>query len=190
VSVWWRLRQWVYARPPVAVAGTVLALLIAGFAGWQSAHWLAADGAVQAVDTTVYEVKGASTVRLRGRRVVDHSMGRTRTVTLPSRSRTVVVVKGVTQIVPTATTLNRRVVVESRPLIIKTVTKTHLRTVVATRSVTQPGGTVTVTQTQREPAQTEFVTQVPPGHARPTETVTVTVTQAAVTVTVTTSRGH
>jgi hypothetical protein len=187
VSVWWRLRQWVYARPPVAVTGTVLALLIAGLAGWQSAHWLAAGGAAQAADTTVYEVKAASTVRVEGRRLV----GRTRTVTLPGLTRTVVVVKGVTRIVRTATVLNRGAVVKSRLPISKTVTRTNLRTVVATRSVTQPGRTMTLTKTQREPAQTEVVTQlVPPGHARPTETVTVTVTQAAVTVTVTTSKGH
>jgi hypothetical protein len=188
MGVWWRLRQWVYAHPPVAVAGTILLFSIVGFGGWQSSRWFASDGAAQASETAVYGVKAASTVRVEDKNggIVDHTVGRTRTVTVPGQAHTVVVVKGVTRVVPTTRIRNGRVVTETRPAIVKTVMRAE--TVVKTRTVTEPlDRTVTVTQTQ-----TEAGTQIPPGHARQTVTVTVTqtVTQAAVTVTVTTSKGH
>jgi len=183
-EIWWRLRQWIYARPVVAVGAAVLALLVAGVAGWQSARWVTGDSAAEAAGVTVYQVKGARTIRIEGERprVVSHIVRRTRTVTLPSRSHTMFVAKGVTRTVPATTTRTVRVVVERRPrVIVRTVTAAGAGTVVMTRTVTQPlGHTVTVTQT-------EAGTQVPPGHLRP---VTVTVTQTATTVTVTTSRGH
>jgi hypothetical protein len=190
LSVWWRLRQWIYARPRVAVGAAVVALLVAGVAGWQSARWITGDGATQAAGVTVYQVKGARTIRIQGERprVVSHIVWRTRTVTLASQSHTMFVAKGVSRIVPTTTTMTVRVAVERRPRVIaRTVTAAGARTLVVTRTVMQPlGGTVTVTQT-------EGGTQVPPGHLRPltvTVTQTQTVTQAATTVTVTTSRGH
>jgi hypothetical protein len=196
MGVWWHLRQWVYARPRVAAAGAVALLLLVGFGGWQSARWFASDGAAQAADTAVFGVKAARTVRIEDKngRVIDHIVGRTRTLTLPGQGHTVVVIKGVTRVVPTVRIRNGGVIVETRPGIVKTVTNVYAQTVVKTHTVTQLlDHTVTVTQTQVQPAQTEAAgTQIPPGHARPTVTVTVTqtVTQAAVTVTVTTSKGH
>jgi hypothetical protein len=180
MGVWWRLRQWVYAHPPVAVTGAILLFLIVGFGGWQSARWLASDGTTQPTVTTLSGVKAARTV------LIDNKNGRivarTRTVTLPGQDHTVAVVKPVTRVVPT-TMANGGVVTETRTAI-KTVTNTQSQTVVRTRTVRQfLDRTVTVTQTR-----TEAGTQIPPGHVRPT--VTVTVTQAAVTVTVTTSKGH
>lgn len=190
LSVWWRLRQWIYARPRVAVGAAVVALLVAGVAGWQSARWITGDGAMQAAGVTVYQVKGVRTIRIQGERprVVSHIVRRTRTVTLASQSHTIFVAKGVSRTVPTTTTRTVRVAVERRPRVIaRTVTAAGAGTLVVTRTVTQPlGRTVTVTQT-------EGGTQVPPGHLRPltvTVTQTQTVTQAATTVTMTTSRGH
>ena len=194
MGVWWHLRQWVYARPRVAAAGAVALLLLVGFGGWQSARWFSGDGAAQAADTALYGVKAARTVRIldKNGRVVDHTVSRTRTVTLPGQGHTVVVVKGVTRLVPTTTIRNGRVITETGPAITKTVTNVDAQTVVKTQThtVTQRlDRMVTVTQTQTEAAGT----QIPPGHVRPatvTVTVTQTVTQAAVTVTVTTSKGH
>ena len=194
MGVWWHLRQWVYGRPRVLAAGAVALLLLVGFGGWQSARWFSGDSAAQAADTALYGVKAASTVRIQDRngRVVDHTVSRTRTVTLPGQGHTVVVVKGVTQLVPTTTIRNGRVITETGPAITQTVTNADAQTVVKTQThtVTQRlDHTVTVTQTQTEAAGT----QIPPGHARPTTvtvTVTQTVTEAAATVTVTTSKGH
>jgi hypothetical protein len=188
MGVWWHLRQWVYGRPRVLAAGAVALLLLVGFGGWQSARWFSGDGAAQAADTALYGVKAASTVRIEDKngRVVDHTVSRTRTVTLPGQGHTVVVVKGVTQLVPTTTIRNGRVITEIGPAITKTITNVDAQTVVKTQTQTH---TVTQTQTQTEAAGT----QIPPGHVRPTTvtvTVTQTVTQAAVTVTVTTSKGH
>jgi hypothetical protein len=155
---------------------------IMGFAGWQSAR-LFSDGAAPAADTAVYGVKAARTVRIPD--TDGPVVGRTRTVTLPGQGHTVVVVKGVTRLVPTTTIRNGRVIVVTRPAIVKTVTNVHAQTVVTTRTVTQRlDHPVTVMQTQTESGP------LPPGHARTTVTVTVTVTQAATTVTVTTSKGH
>jgi hypothetical protein len=196
MGVWWHLRQWVYARPRVAAAGAVALLLLVGFGGWQSARWFASDGAAQAADTAVYGVRAARTVRIEDKngRIIDHTVARTRTVTLPGQGHTVVV-KGVTRVVPTTRIRNGRVIIETRPAIAKTVTDIQAQTVVKTHTVTQLlDRTVTVTRTQIQPAQTEAGTQIPPGHIRTAVTVTVTqtqtVTQAAVTVTVTTSKGH
>ena len=190
MGVWWRLRQWVYAHPPIAVAGAILLFLIVGFGGWQSSRWVASGSAGQGSVAAVYGVKAASTVRIeyKNGRIVEHTVGRTRTVTVPGQGHTVVVIKGVTRVVPTTKIRNGRVIIETRPAIAKTVTDVRAETVVKTRTVTQPlDRTVTVTQTQAEAG-----TQIPPGHARQTVTVTVTqtVTQAAVTVTVTTPKGH
>jgi hypothetical protein len=193
MGVWWHLRQWVYGRPRVLAAGAVALLLLVGFGGWQSARWFSGDGAAQAADTALYGVKAARTVRFQDKngRIVDHTVSRTHTVTLPGQGHTVVVVKGVTRLVPTTRIRTGRVITETAPAITKTVTNVDAQTAVKTqtRTVTQRlDRTVTVTQTQ-----TEAGTQIPPGHVRPatvTVTVTQTVTQAAATVTVTTSKGH
>ncbi|MDT5050568.1 MAG: hypothetical protein QOG75_6480 [Mycobacterium sp.] len=181
MRVWWHLRQWIYAHPPVAVAATILLFLLVGFGGWQSARWFASDGAAQAANSLTYGVKAASTLR------IEDKNGRlvgTRTITLPGQGHTVVVVKAVTRVVPTTMVRTGGVVTETTPGIVKTVTIASAQTVVTTRTVTHAlDRTVTVTQTR-----TEAGTQIPPGHIR--STVTVTVTQAAATVTVTTSKGH
>jgi hypothetical protein len=196
MGVWWHLRQWVYARPRVAVAGAVGSLLLVGFGGWQSARWFSGDNAAQAADTAMYGVKGARAVRIEDKsgRVIDLTVTQTRTVTLSAQGHTVVV-KGVTSVAPTTSVRNGRVITETRPAIAKTVTKVDAQTVVKTHTVTQLlDHTVTVMQTQVQPAQTAAGTQIPPGHARMTVTETVTqtqtVTQPAITVTVTTSKGH
>jgi hypothetical protein len=189
LSVWWRLRQWIYARPLVAVGAAVLALLVAGVGGGLSARWMTGDGAAHAAGVTVYQVKGTTTVRIRSgrQRVASHVVRRTRTVTLPRRSSTMFVAKVVSRTVPASTTRTVRVVERKPPVIARTVTATRDQTIVTTRTVTQPlDRTVTVTQTA-------VGTQVPPGHTRPvtvTVTQTQTVTQAATTVTVTISKGH
>jgi hypothetical protein len=194
MGVWWHLRQWVYGRPRVLAAGAVALLLLVGFGGWQSARWFASDSPAQAANTAMYGVKAARTVRIQDRngRVVDHTVSRTRTLTLPGPGRTVVVVKGITRLVPTTTISNGRVITETRPAVTKTVTNVDAQTVVKTQThtVTQRlDHMVTVTETQTEATGT----QIPPGHVRSatvTVTVTQTVTQAAATVTVTTSKGH
>jgi hypothetical protein len=192
MGVWWHLRQWVYGRPRVLAAGAVALLLLVGFGGWQSARWFSGDGAAQAANTALYGVKAARTVRIQDKngRIIDHTVSRTRTVTLPGQGHTVVVVQGVTRIVPTTKIRNGRVITETGPAITKTVINVDAQTVVKTHTVTQRlDRTLTVTQTQTEAAGT----QIPPGHVRPatvTVTVTQTVTQAAATVTVTTSKGH
>jgi hypothetical protein len=194
MGFWWRLRQWVYARPPVAATGAVLLLLLVGFGGWESAHWSAGDDASRAADAAVLRVKAARTLRVEGQkgRVIADGVGQTRTVRLPGRARTVVVTAGVTRVVPARS--RSRVVTIARAA-------TQTRTLVVTRTVKQlvdrtqtVTHTQTVTQTQPESGQGDNTDRVPPGHARPTGTVTVTqtqtVTQAAVTVTVTTPKGH
>jgi hypothetical protein len=189
MGVWWHLRQWVYGRPRVLAAGAIALLVLVGFGGWQSARWFANGGDAQAVNTALYGVKAARTVRIvdKNGRIVDHTVQQTRTVTLPSQSHTVLVVKGVTRVVPTTRIRNGPVVVVTRPAILKTVTDVHEQTAVMTRTITQRlEHTVTVTQTQTEAAGP----QIPPGHARTTVTVTVTQPATTVTVTVTTSKGH
>jgi hypothetical protein len=180
MGVWWHSRQWIYAHPPVAVAGVILLFMAVGFGGWQSARWFAGDGTAQAAGTTVYGVKAASTVRIEGKN--GRIVARTRTIARPGQ--TVVVAKPVTRVVPTTIVRNGGVVTDPSAAITKTVTNVHSQTLVETHTVRQfLDRTVTITQTQ-----TETGTQIPPGHLRPT--VTVTVTEAAVTVTVTTSKGH
>ena len=192
MGFWWRLRQWVYARPPVALAGAVLVFLMVGFSGWESARWFSDDGAVRAADTGPHQVAAAKTIRIKGKdgRVINHVVRRTRTVTTPGLPDTVVVTKDVTRVAPT-------VLVRKGT---KTVTdvRTRTQTVVKNHTVTQIINNTQTTQTQALAAQDEGRTQTPPGHAdtvakgRSTDTVTVTQTQtqAAVTVTVTTSKGH
>jgi hypothetical protein len=174
MSVWWHLRQWVYAHPPVVAAGAVVLFLLVGFSGWASARQLSGSDAAQTTDTALYRVTVAKTVRVKGKngRVVNHVVRRTRTIA------------GVT--------------VKAKPVLIaKHVTDVQTQTVVKTRTVRQlinNTQTITRTLTQQAPAQNQ--TGPPPGKGRPTATVTVTVTrtqtvtQAAVTVTVTTSKGH
>jgi hypothetical protein len=189
MGVWWRVRQWVYARPPVAAAALVGLLLLVGFGGWESAHLVSADGATQASEATL-QVAGAKTVLVArdDGRVVTRVVRRTRTVAAPGRTETVVLNEPVTRFMP------RTVLVRQAA---KTVANARTQTVVRNHTVSQ---TITEAQTVRQ-----TVTLAPqetgagPGggnvaRPRPTVTVTVTqtqtVTQAAVTVTVTTSKGH
>jgi hypothetical protein len=169
MSVWWQLRQWVYAHPPVAGAGLVAVLLLVGFGGWASAK-LSSDDTTQAAETALYRVTVAKTVQVTGQngRVVNHVVRRTRTlagVTVKGKAKPVVVAKHVTDV--------------------------HTKTVVRTRTVRQLiGSTQTITRTLTQQAPAESKAGPPPGKGRPTQTVTVTVTQPAVTVTVTTNKGH
>jgi len=169
MGAWWHLRQWVYARPPVAAVGAVLLFLLIGFGGWESATHFSGNEVAQIAETAPDRVTVvrtvARTLRISGKsgHAVSHFVTRTRTL------------GGVT--------------VRVRPApVAKTVTNVQMRTVVRSRTVTQRvNGTQTVTQTRTETVQNGKA--VPPGHGRPVVTVTVTRTQT-VTVTVTTSKGH
>jgi hypothetical protein len=175
MSDWWRLRQWVYSRPPVAAAAAVVVLLLVGFGGWASAQQFSSgDTTPTAGKTALYRVTVAKTVRVKGKngRVVNHVVRRTRTLaglTVKARAKPVVIAKHVTD------------------LRTQTVVKTHI-----VKQVIGNTQTITRTVTQQVPAENK--TSPPPGKGRPTQTVTVTVTQTvtqpAVTVTVTTNKGH
>jgi hypothetical protein len=173
MSVWWNLRQWLYAHPPFAAAGAVAVLLLVGFGGWASAQF-SSDDTTQTAETALYRVTVAKTVHVTGKngRVVDHVVRRTRTlagVTVKGKAKPVVIAKHVTDV--------------------------HTKTVVKTHTVRQlivSTQTITRTLTQQAPAGSK--TGPPSGKGPPTQTVTVTVTQtvtqSAVTVTVTTNKGH
>jgi hypothetical protein len=175
MSVWWQLRQWLYAHPPVAAAGAVAMLLLVGFGGWASAQFSGPD-ATQTAETALFRVTVAKTVHVTGEngRVVNHVVRRTRTlagVTVKGKAKPVVIAKRVTDV--------------------------HTKTVVKTQTVRKLiGSTQTITRTVTQQAPAENKTGPPPGKGRPTVTVTVTVTrtqtvtQPAVTVTVTTNKGH
>jgi hypothetical protein len=189
---WWRLRQWVYARPPVAAAGAVLLLALVGVGGWESARRLSDAGAGQEiVETARHQVAGAQIIRVQadvGQSV--RVVRRTRTVSAPGRTNTVVVTRSITQVVPTVVVRNHG----------KTVTAERTRTVVARRITTRTvGETQTIRETVTAAAQGGGPPQTPPGQvgrSRSTQTVTVTQTRTVmqpavtVTVTVTTSKGH
>jgi hypothetical protein len=194
MGVWWRLRQWVYARPPVAATVAVALLLLVGVSGWESARLFSDDGVAQASDAGTRQVAAATTIRVKGEdgRVITHVVRRTRTVVTPGRTKTVVFNKPVTRVVP-ITVLVRKAA--------KTVANARTQTVVRNRTVLQTiTDAKTIRQTVTLATQDVGPTQTRPEHAgatakpRPTVTVTVTqtqtVTQPAVTVTVTTSKGH
>jgi hypothetical protein len=197
MGFWWRLRQWVYARPPIVAAGAILLFLLVGFSGWESARWFSEDGVTKATSTVLYRVTATKTLRVKGKNVpvINHFITRTRPARRPNQRVAVVVTKDVTRVVPTTQIRNDRITLEARPVMsAKTVTNVQTQTVVKTHTLTQLiNNTQTVTQTQTQPAPTEGPTRIPPGHSRPTNTVTViqtqTVTQAA-TVTVTAPKGH
>jgi hypothetical protein len=189
MGVWWRVRQWVYARPAVAAAAGVGLLLLVGFGGWESAHLVSGDGAAHASDAATLQVAGAKTIRVAGDDgpVITRVVRRTRTVVTPGRTKTVVFNKPVTRVVP------RTVLVRQAA---KTVADARTQTVVRNHTVSQ---TVTYAETVRQtvtlaPQETGAGRGGNVAKPRPTVTVTVTqtqtVTQAAVTVTVTTSKGH
>lgn len=165
MSVWWNLRQWVYAHPPVAAAGAVAVLLLVGFGGWASAQQFSGHDTTQTAETALYRVTVAETVRVKGKngRVVNHVVRSTRTlagVTVEGKAKPVVIAKRVTDV--------------------------HTKTVVKTHTVRKLiGSTQTITRTVTQQAPAENKTGPPPGKGRPTDTVTVTVT-----VTVTTNKGH
>jgi hypothetical protein len=173
MGVWWHLRQWVYARPPVAAAGAVVLLLIVGFGGWESARQLSSDEAAPTGSNVTHRVTVAKTLRIKGKdgHVVNHVIVRTRT--------------------------RNGVTVKATPAVIaKTVRsiRTETQRAIRNRTVTHVINavrTVTFTQTRTQTVQSQNRSGIPPGHDRPivTVTVTVTVTQP-VTVTVTTSKGH
>jgi hypothetical protein len=167
MSPWWHLRQWVYARPPVAGAGALVLLLLVGFGGWATARQFSRDEAAPSGRSVTYRVTVAKTLRVKDKngRVVNHVILRTRTR------------DGIT--------------VRAKPAVIaKTVrsVQTQTQRVVRNRTVTHVINAVrTVTQTRTQTVQGQNHNVVPPGHDRPVVTVTVTV---PVTVTVTTSKGH
>ena len=170
MSVWWHLRQWVYARPPVAAAGAVVLLLLVGFGGWASAQKFSGSDATQPAHTALSQVTLVKTVRVHGKqgRIIHHVVLRTRTLD--------------------------RVTVKPEPVpIAKDVAHVTTQTVVKTRTVRQPiNNTRTITQILTRQAPAENQTGPPPRRGRPT-TVTVTRTQTVtqtVTVTVTTPKGH
>jgi hypothetical protein len=176
MSIWWHLRQWVYAHPPVAAAGAVAVLLLVGFGGWASAQQFSDSDATRTAETALYRVTVAETVHVKGKngRVVNHVVRRSRTlagVTVRGKATPVLVAKHVTDV--------------------------HTQTVVKIHTVRQLiSSTQTITRTVTQQVPAENKTGPPPGKGRPTETVTVTVTrtqtvtQPAVTVTVTTNKGH
>src|SRR6266545_7309962 len=147
MSVWWHLRQWLYAHPPVAAAGAVAVLLLVGFGGWASAQFSGHD-AMQAAETALYRVTVAKTVHVTGEngRVVNHVVRRTRTlagVTVKSKAKPVVIAKHVTD--------------------------AHTKTVVKTHTVRQLiGSTQTITRTLTQQVPAENNTGPPPGKSRPT----------------------
>ena len=170
MSVWWHLRQWVYARPQVAAAGAVVLLLLVGFGGWVSAQKFSGSDATQTAHTALSQVTLVKTVRVHGKqgRIIHHIVLRTRTL--------------------------ERATVKPKPVpIAKDVTHVTTQTVVKIRTVRRPiNNTQTITRIVTQQAPAENQTGPPPGRGRPT-TVTVTRTQTVtqtVTVTVTTPKGH
>lgn len=188
MGAWWHLRQWVYARPRVAVAGIVLSLLVVGLGGWEIARWLPVG---QQTDSTLYRTTTTATtltVVHTNEPVIDHVIVRTRTVRAPLQRPTAQITKGVAH--PALAQIRRTgdAVGTRRSEQIKTVKNIQIHTVERTHTVTQLV-TTTLLATETQTAQ-----QVPPGHVRPTTTITVTetrtVTPPPVTVTVTTTKGH
>jgi len=165
MGAWWHLRQWVYARPPVAAAGAVALLLIVGLGGWESARQFSSDEAAPSGRSVTYRVTVAKTLRIKAKngRVVNHVIVRTRTRDGGTvRAKPAVIAKTVRSV------------------------QTQTQRVVRNRTVTHVINAVrTVTQTRTQTVQGENHKGVPPGHDRPIVTVTV-----PVTVTVTTSKGH
>jgi hypothetical protein len=186
MGAWWRLRQWVYARPRVAVAGVVVSLLAVAFGGWESARWVRV---AQEADSTLYRTESIRTLTdaHTNERVIDQVIVRTRTVRGPIQDRTVVITKSVTRTV-SAQIRRGGGAVGTRSGRIRTVTTIQTRTLERTHTVAQLV-TTTLLATETQPAQ-----QIPPGHVRPTTTVTVTqtrtVTSPPMTITVTTTKGH
>jgi hypothetical protein len=169
VSVWWHLRQWVYARPQVAGVGAVLLLLLVGFGGWESASHFSGNEVAQIAETVPHRVTVVRTVAVTHRIGGKNGQAAGDVVT---RTRTV----GGVSIGATPTP------------VAKTVTNVQTRTLFRSRTVAQRVlGAQTVTQIRTQTVQNGNA--VPPGHARTVVTVTVTRTQT-VTVTVTTSKGH
>jgi hypothetical protein len=167
MGFWSRLQQWLYARPRVAVAGSIVLLLLAGAAGWESSR-LASPAATQVVVEPRGGVAGAQARMIQVEAAagpVTRVVHRTRTITTPGATETVVRRGTRTRTVHATQTIREVVTVAA--------TKTVARLVHASAAVTRPTRTVTVTRLQ-------------------TETLSQTVTQPPVTVTVfvTTTHGH
>jgi hypothetical protein len=206
---WWRLRQWVYARPPVVGMIVVVLLSLVGVSGWASARWVTDEEAGQKTAVVVKRTTLAKTVYLAekagraGRRSpapsqLAEASDRAQTVVVTERvPRPVYVVRGVTHVVTTrgapltVTSVLRRTVFDNR-----TVTRVATNNVTVTRVQTQPvqrvaTKSVTVTRIESQLAQavatnTVTVTRV---QTQPVQRVaTKTVTQAFATNTVTVTR--
>ena len=153
MGVWWRVRQWVYARPPVAATALVGLLFLVGFGGWASAHLVSGDGATQASEATL-QVAGTKTIRVArdDERVITRVVRRTRTVAAPALAKVAADVAAEGQTITEAQTVRQTVTLapqeegagrgggnvgRPRPTVTVTVTQTQ--------TVTQAAVTVTVT---------------------------------------------
>jgi hypothetical protein len=188
MGTWWRFRQWIYARPRIAGGAAAVVLSVIGFSGWASAriatHSERPQSRVAVQRTTVVRTIAVRHRAGRGSDVV-------RTLSGPVRTRTVVVTRRVTRVVPTMQ-VRTRLVALPPSTVVKTITAVERQTAPSGQTVTRiVTTTVTHTATQSQPAETIVHTvTTPPGHATSTgrETRTVTVTVATVTVTV--PKGH
>jgi hypothetical protein len=192
MGTWWRLRQWVYARPPVMGVLVVVLLSVVGTSGWASAR-LVTDDVGQKTAFVVKRVTLAKTVRVgqTAGSAGSRSPTPTQLVEASHRAQTVVVTERVPRVLSVVRTVSRVVTTGGTP---STVTHVRTRTVFDTRTITRLAAqTATVTRFETQPAETVVRTvTTPSGHAstngRETQTVTVTVATATVTVTVT--KGH
>jgi hypothetical protein len=167
MGLWSRLQQWLYARPRVAVAGAIVLLLLAGAGGWESSR-LASPAATKAAVEPQGGVAGGQARMIQVEAAagpVTRVVKRTRTITTPGPTKTVIRRRTRTRTVRNTQTIREVVTVAA--------TKTVAQLVHSPAAVTRPTPTVTVTSMR-------------------TETLSQTVTQPPVTVTVfvTTNRGH
>jgi hypothetical protein len=170
MSLWWRSSQCVYSHPRIAATGAALLLLGVGAGGWESARRITPANAPEPVAGGSHNVvAGAQMIRVEAEAdAVTHVVQRTRTVTTPGRTRTVVVRRRVVRTVVPAVGSS-----DANP-----VARERIRTVIEPRVVTR-----TVHDKQTE--------QAPPARTVPTRTITVTevvtqtVTQPPLTVTTT-----
>jgi len=167
-----RLQQWVYARPRVAVAGSILLLLLVGAGGWESAR-MAFPGATQSAVAPVSQgVVGARMIQVEAAvGPITRVVHRTRTITAPSPTKTVV--RRRTRTLRDTHTV-RDVVTVTDP------NAGRAQPAYRPAAATRPVRILTVTTVQTE-TETKTVTQPP---------VTVTEPPVTVTVFVTTTKGR
>jgi hypothetical protein len=176
MGLWSRLQQWLYARPRVAATGAILVLVLAGAAGWESSRLASPTTSHVAVQPDSQGgVAGAQARMIQVEAEVGQVtrvVNRTRTVTAPGSTRTVVRRATRTRTVRDVHTI-RDVVTVTAP------NAGQARPAHAPAGVTHPIRIVTVTRVQTQ-TQTDIQT----------ETQTVTQPPVTVTVFVTTNRGH